>query len=62
MREWLERDLVQEWVQIISPYIGGGNELLLSGNDLKTERQLFDIRTQQFGKDFIIRGLLHGES
>ena len=62
LREWLERDLVQEWVQIISPYIGGGNELLLSGNDLKTERQLFDIRTQQFGKDFIIRGLLHGES
>lgn len=61
LREWLDRDLVQEWVQIVSPYIGGGSELLLSGNDLKIERQLFDAQIQKFGNDFVIRGLLNKE-
>lgn len=62
LREWLERDLVQEWVQIISPYIGGGDVLLLPGGDLKAERELVDMHAQQFGNDFIISGLLHPES
>ena len=58
LREWLERDLVQEWVQIVSPYIGGGDNLLLSGSDLRVEKILSDTQTLRCGEDFIIRGLL----
>lgn len=58
LRRFLEDGLVNEWVQVITPYLSGGGELLLPGAYLPAEQRLSDIQLQQLGCDTILRGRL----
>ena len=58
LRMFLEQNMVNEWVQIATPYLSGGEQLLLPGGFLPTERQLREIKAFPCGTDIILRGLL----
>ena len=58
LRSFLEQGLVQEWVQVVTPYLGGGSEHLLPGEFLPSEYQLADQQLIPVGRDIILRGRL----
>ena len=59
LRTFLEEGLVNEWVQIVTPQICGGPDLLLPGYYLPTERRFEQEELIPSGKDIIVRGLIH---
>lgn len=58
LRSFLEQGLVNEWVQIVTPFLGGGEQLLLPGHYLPTEFCLAYDKPVCCGRDVILRGLL----
>lgn len=58
LRSFLEQGLVDEWVQIVAPYLGGGDAMLLPGDYLPVEQRLRDVQVALSGRDTIIRGRL----
>lgn len=58
LRMFLEMKLVNEWVQIITPYLGGGDDMLLPGAYLPTEQNLANMQAIHSGRDIILRGEL----
>lgn len=58
LRRFLEQGLVNEWVQVVTPYISGGSDMLVPGEDrLPEELQLGEIQFLPLGRDVIVRGL-----
>lgn len=58
LRAFLEAQLVNEWVQVVTPYLSGGGELLLPGDYLPQEGRLAELQTIPCGRDVILRGRL----
>lgn len=59
LQEWLRAGLVNEWVQIITPYIAGGPHHLIAGSDyLPQELRLEQQEVQNLGADLVLRGLI----
>lgn len=58
LRSFLEAGLVHEWVQVVTPYLSGGEALLLPGKALTEERKLSHHSVITCGRDIILRGLL----
>mgnify|MGYP002732497663 CR=1 FL=1 len=58
LRHFLEEGLVDEWVQVITPTIGGGGEFLLPGGFLPAECHFTRESLTQLGADLILRGTL----
>ena len=58
LRSFMEQGLVNEWVQVVTPYLGGGGELALPGEWLPKEYHLTDAETMQLGRDIVLRGRL----
>lgn len=58
LRVFLEQGLVDEWVQVVTPYISGGADMLVPGPFLPAERQLCAAQLLQLGRDVILRGRL----
>lgn len=58
LRRFLEQGLVQEWVQVITPHLGGGPALLLPGDWLPAEYGLRGAEWQPVGQDMVLRGRL----
>lgn len=58
LRTFLEQGLVNEWVQVITPYLSGGEHLLLPGGYLPAEKTLTRMESMTCGRDIILRGLL----
>ena len=56
LRYFLEQGLVNEWVQIMTPYVGGGPELLLPGEWLPRELRLEEMECKALGRDVLLRG------
>lgn len=61
LRRFLEEGLVDEWVQIITPHIGGGEELLLPGTFLSCEKLFSREECYPLGGDIVLRGLIKRE-
>lgn len=59
LREFAEQGLVNEWVQVITPYLSGGGDLLLPGDFLPAERVLHHPMILPMGKDIILRGRIN---
>lgn len=60
LRPFLERGLVQEWVQLVAPFLGGGDSLLVPGDYLPTELSLEEEDVSCLGRDVVLRGVLKG--
>ncbi len=59
LQELLNNNCVQEWVQVMTPYICGGPHELVSGQQyLNSECQLEQYSVEQLGRDMIIRGII----
>ena len=58
LREFLDRGLVNEWVQDIAPILSGGAAQVVPGDFLACELHLERTTFTQAGKDLIIRGIL----
>lgn len=58
LREFLDRGLVNEWMQDIAPILSGGEAQAVPGNFLSQELHLEHPTFTQAGKDLIIRGIL----
>ena len=58
LREFLDRGLVNEWVQDIAPILSGGAAQVVPGDFLARELHLEHTTFTQAGKDLIIRGIL----
>lgn len=58
LRAFLEQGLVNEWVQIVTPYLSGGDSYLLPGGYLPAEKALTQLESLTCGRDVILRGLL----
>lgn len=58
LREFLEQDLVNEWVQVVTPYLSGGKGMLVPGDYLLHEKKMRDMETIVCGNDVILRGKL----
>lgn len=56
LRAFLEQGLVDEWVQIMTPYLSGGESLLLPGGYLPAEKRLERTTISPCGQDIILRG------
>lgn len=56
LRLFLEQGLVQEWVQVITPHLGGGEDLLLPGGWLPMEYGLSCVEYLPMGQDMVLRG------
>ena len=59
LRTFLEEGLINEWVQIVTPQISGGPDLLLPGYYLPQERKFEQEELIPSGKDIIVRGLVY---
>ncbi len=59
LRRFVEEGLVNEWVQVITPTLGGGAALVLPGNYLQQECHLEQEALITCGQDVILRGILH---
>ncbi len=59
LKEWLERGLIQQWVQIITPHLAAGPHELLAGEDyLALEPQWEESSWSPSGADMIYRALI----
>ena len=58
LREFLDRGLVNEWMQDIAPILSGGRQAVVSGEFLDVEQQLGQVSYTRAGRDIIVRGLL----
>lgn len=58
LRQFLESGLINEWVQVQTPWFSGGAEELLPGAFLTSERRLVAPSYLPSGRDLIIRGLI----
>ncbi len=56
LRLFLEQGLIDEWVQVLTPTLGGGPQLALPGSFLPTERRFVRESVEACGKDLILRG------
>jgi diaminohydroxyphosphoribosylaminopyrimidine deaminase/5-amino-6-(5-phosphoribosylamino)uracil reductase len=59
LRQFLEEGLVNEWVQIVTPQISGGPDLVVPGYFLPQERFFEQEELIPSGKDIIVRGIIH---
>lgn len=58
LRSFLEQGLVDEWVQVVTPHLSGGEQLLLPGVFMPEERRLGEMKALPCGRDVILRGLV----
>lgn len=58
LRLFLEQGLVNEWVQVITPIIGGGPDHLLPGAFLPAERRFEREQHIPMGADLVLRGVI----
>ncbi len=58
LRSFLEQGCVDEWVQILTPTLGGGTTLAIPGDYLPAEKRLVRETLLPSGADLIIRGTL----
>ncbi len=58
LRRFVEEGLVNEWVQVITPTLGGGEALAIPGGYLAQERHWQAEALIPSGSDIILRGLL----
>ncbi|MFI3244588.1 MAG: dihydrofolate reductase family protein, partial [Akkermansia sp.] len=59
LAEWLKAGLINEWVQIITPYIAGGPHELIAGADyLPQEVKLSQQVVTTLGADLVLRGVI----
>lgn len=58
LRKFLEVNLVQEWMQDMSPIIGGGPFSIVPGDFLPSELHLHEVTVQQAGNDYILHGFM----
>ena len=58
LREFLDRGLVNEWMQDIAPVLSGGRHDMVSGDFLDVEQRLEQVSCIRAGRDIIVRGLL----
>ena len=56
LRDFLEQGLVNEWVQVITPYLGGGADLMLPGGYLPAELAVEHDEPLLLGRDIVLRG------
>lgn len=59
LRTFLEEGLVNEWVQIVTPQISGGPDLVVPGYYMPQERFFEQEELIPSGKDIIVRGIIH---
>lgn len=59
LRSFLQEGLINEWVQIITPQLTGGPDLVLPGYLMPKERIFEQEELIPSGKDIILRGLIH---
>lgn len=59
LRKFLEAGLINEWVQIITPRLTGGPDLVVPGYFMPDERKFEQEELIPSGKDIILRGLIH---
>ncbi len=59
LRRFVEDGLVNEWVQVVTPILGGGEALAVPGGYLSEEHHLVQESAEHCGADIIIRGTLH---
>ncbi len=61
LQELLNNNCVQEWVQVMTPYICGGPHELVAGQQyLNSECSFAEYSVEQLGRDVIIRGIIEG--
>lgn len=58
LRAFLEKKLINEWVQVVTPYLSGGEEMMLPGVFLPEERTFEPVECFSSGRDLIMRGML----
>ncbi len=58
LRRFVEEGLVNEWVQVVTPTLGGGEALAIPGGYLKQERTWQQEAVIPCGRDVILRGTL----
>ncbi len=58
LRRFLEDQLINEWVHIITPTLGGGEQLIIPGGYLRHEQYWQQESIITSGKDIILRGTL----
>lgn len=58
LREFLNRGLVNEWMQDIAPILSGGTANMVPGGFLVPEVHLGQVNYTQVGRDIIVRGLV----
>ncbi len=58
LRQFLEAGLVDEWVHILTPTLGGGEALAIPGGYLASEHHFVQESCQTSGPDVILRGIL----
>lgn len=58
LRKFLEQGLVHEWVQVVTPYLTGGGDMLLPGDWLPSELKLDTPAVLPMGRDVVIRGMV----
>lgn len=62
LKQFLEEELINEWVQIICPFISGGKHQLIPDiNYLCPEVKLQESTWTRSGSDMIIRGIIHSK-
>lgn len=59
LRTFLQEGLINEWVQIITPRLSGGPDLVIPGYFIPDERKFEQEELIPSGKDIILRGLIH---
>ena len=58
LRRFLEEGLINEWVQILTPTLGGGEALAIPGGFLPEEKHFRRESSLDCGSDLILRGLI----
>ncbi len=58
LRSFLEKELINEWVQNVTPYLCGGGEQVIPGCFLPRENRLEETRMIYCGSDWIVKGIL----
>ncbi len=61
LKELLEAGVVNEWVQMVTPYLAGGPHELVGGEEyLASEVELVEQEVVVMGRDVVIRGVIKG--